>query len=275
MENIFIDNKYTKWYFKIITNAQPRLLPKGTYSEIHHVIPKSFFTKSKTKNSWLPGDPNDNLNLVTLTGHEHFVCHLLLIKMVNGNAYHKVISALNGMRRAKKGQERYIASGRIYAIIRKKFAEEHSKFLSGKPTGRTDNGLTGHKQSSKTIEKRVKKLRGLKRTEEQKENIKAGQRKAYASQTEEEKQEYSKAMSRAKKGKSIGTPSQAHRESLSKSLRGKTKGIGKSEETRQNMRKPKSESHKKNMSKPKIRVSRIQDKREMAVNQFTKWLKTL
>ena len=67
---IFIDNKYTKWYFSIISTAQSRTLPQELYSEKHHIMPKS------------AGGSNKKSNLVRLTAKEHFVCHRLLPKMV-------------------------------------------------------------------------------------------------------------------------------------------------------------------------------------------------
>jgi hypothetical protein len=36
---IFIDNKYTRWYYNIVNNAKSRI-PTG-YTEKHHIIPKS------------------------------------------------------------------------------------------------------------------------------------------------------------------------------------------------------------------------------------------
>jgi cellobiose-specific phosphotransferase system component IIA len=65
---IFIDNKYTRWYYNIVTNAKSRI--SIGYTEKHHIIPKSC------------GGNNSKNNLVALTAREHFVCHLLLIRMV-------------------------------------------------------------------------------------------------------------------------------------------------------------------------------------------------
>jgi len=147
---------------RIINRAKLRITSQSEYYENHHIIPESFFSNRTRKGppGWMDGNPESSTNKVKLTGHEHFVCHLLLTKMVIGQGYYKVISAVNNMRRAKKGQHRYIASGRIYAIIKRKFAEEHSKNLLGKPTGRTSNGLIGHKQSKETIEKRRESCMG-------------------------------------------------------------------------------------------------------------------
>ena len=79
---IFIDNKYTKWYYAIVQNANLRVLPEDIYVEKHHIIPCS-----------LDGD-NSKENLVKLTAREHFVCHLLLTKMVTGPARFKMLSAV-------------------------------------------------------------------------------------------------------------------------------------------------------------------------------------
>lgn len=70
----FIQNKYTKWYINIITNTDrtsPRILQLGQYYEKHHIIPKCL------------GGSNNKTNIIKLTAREHFICHLLLTKMVN------------------------------------------------------------------------------------------------------------------------------------------------------------------------------------------------
>ena len=249
MENTFIQNKYTQCYMRIVNRAKSRNLDPDEYYEKHHIIPGSFY-KNNSNTGWIEGNSEAPENKVFLTGQEHFLCHFLLTKMVLGQGYYKAICAVNNMRRAKKGQPRYIASGRIYAIIRRKFAEEHSKNLLGKPTGRTSNGLLGHKQSEETIKKRTGKLKGAKRTNEQKERMRQAQLNR-KQKTEEEKLQYSVNMSNAKKGIPLGSKSDTHKENLSKALLGKYKGIAKSEETKQKMRKPKSDKHKANMRKPK------------------------
>jgi len=67
---IFLDNKYTKTYFKIIERAKARPKP-DCYTEKHHIIPKC-----KSFNG-----PNTKDNLAVLTFKEHWVCHHLLMKM--------------------------------------------------------------------------------------------------------------------------------------------------------------------------------------------------
>lgn len=58
------------------------------------------------------------MNKVRLTAKAHFVAHLLLIKMTDGIYRDKAISAIRQMRRASRGQERYIPSGKIFEMVR-------------------------------------------------------------------------------------------------------------------------------------------------------------
>lgn len=80
---IFISNKYTHLYYKIISLAKIRdhkKQPRDGY-QTHHIIPKSL------------GGSNDKSNLVVLTYKEHRVCHRLLIGMTQGNARYKMMYA--------------------------------------------------------------------------------------------------------------------------------------------------------------------------------------
>ena len=92
---LFIDNKYTRWYYNIIERAQTRTITG--YTEKHHIIPKSL------------GGNNSIENLTTLTAREHYVCHWLLTKMVTGAAKQKMSYALHAMGHLGSPQ-RYINS---------------------------------------------------------------------------------------------------------------------------------------------------------------------
>jgi hypothetical protein len=118
----FLSNKYTKWYYNIINNAQLRILVG--YVEKHHIIPKSL------------GGSNRADNLVKLTAREHFICHWLLTKMVIGDAKHKMLTAAYRMM-VQHGdhQQRIVPTGRIYESIRTQWAAEHSKWLTGRFSG--------------------------------------------------------------------------------------------------------------------------------------------
>ena len=67
---LFINNKYTKWYYQIIESAKNS--NHSCYTEKHHIIPKSL------------GGTNNLSNIVSLTARQHFICHWLLTKMTDG-----------------------------------------------------------------------------------------------------------------------------------------------------------------------------------------------
>jgi len=86
--NLFLDNKYTKWYYQIIIKAQSenRVKLKRTdsdyiYYEKHHILPKckSMFPEYSNlkEHPW---------NSVLLTPREHYICHMLLINMTTSKA---------------------------------------------------------------------------------------------------------------------------------------------------------------------------------------------
>lgn len=129
---MFIDCKYTTWYYNIITNAKSRGFTTKKeantmlgYVEKHHIVPKS-----------LRGTDDKN-NLVFLSGREHFICHWLLVKMTHGNDYEKMVFALNGMRRNNSSQNRYDTNitSRIYEKYKTIAADiRRSHQLGGKQT---------------------------------------------------------------------------------------------------------------------------------------------
>jgi hypothetical protein len=103
---MFLQNKYTRWYHCIIQNAKSRIV--DGYTESHHIIPKSL------------GGSDTVDNLVILTAREHFVCHLLLTKMVKGAMQYKMHKAATMMAyRNGPGQERYKTTGKIYEMLKK------------------------------------------------------------------------------------------------------------------------------------------------------------
>ena len=95
IQEFFLQNKYTKWYYSIINKAIIRghIEP----NEQHHVIPESFYLNRKRKGSsgWLEGNPNNPSNLVLLTPREHLLCHKLLVKMTTGEFKVKMYNALH------------------------------------------------------------------------------------------------------------------------------------------------------------------------------------
>lgn len=61
-------NKYNRWYNSLIERAINRIPPNE--GEYHHILPKSFNM----------GGFSDKLNIVKLTGREHFIAHKLITK---------------------------------------------------------------------------------------------------------------------------------------------------------------------------------------------------
>jgi hypothetical protein len=151
--DIFLKNKYTKWYYAIIDRAVLRVNIEP--NEKHHIIPESFFIKRKRPGSigWLEGNPNDPSNIVPLTEHEHFVCHLLLPKMTTGPAKHKALKAIMGMSTLHGiGQNRKRLTGRRYAEMARELSQtemseeskqKHQQAGKARAKKRKDAGLEG------------------------------------------------------------------------------------------------------------------------------------
>jgi hypothetical protein len=242
---MFIENKYKRWYDAIVSNAQLRSTPLS-YSEKHHIIPKSI------------GGQDSKNNLVHLSGREHFICHWLLIKITTGSNREKMIYALNGMRRVSRThqQERYITkiTSRVFANLKEEFSKIHSARLTGRTMSTEQKAKIsaagkGRIQSQETIDKRSASCTGKKRTLEQKERMRIAQLNR-KEKTLEEKLVIATKISANRSGKGITAKSTEHKAKLSLANKGVSKGAM-SEETKQKMRKPKSEETKQKMRKPK------------------------
>jgi len=109
---LFIDNKYTKWYYQIIESAQNRTITG--YTEKHHIIPRSL------------NGPDDAKNIVPLTAREHFICHMLLPKMVKSKKHrNKMIHAIWAMTTLEysERQTRRIHNSKSYSRVRKLWSD--------------------------------------------------------------------------------------------------------------------------------------------------------
>lgn len=75
IEDIALNNKYTKWYISITNNAKQRASTRKEAKQLlgfvegHHIVPSSIFR---------------NKDIVYLSLREHFVVHRLLTKMLTG-----------------------------------------------------------------------------------------------------------------------------------------------------------------------------------------------
>ena len=115
---MFLENKYTKWYYAIIEIAKNRQ-PLG-YVEKHHIVPKSM------------GGSNVADNLVKLTAREHFICHRLLTKMTIELAKKKMVFAVWAFVRKSGSQQRQTINSRTYQTIRSEWAVTMSAENKGK-----------------------------------------------------------------------------------------------------------------------------------------------
>jgi hypothetical protein len=142
---MFIENKYSTWYYNIINKSKNRLLTG--YKEKHHIIPKCL------------GGSNNEDNLVRLTAKEHFIVHMLLCKFTKGEAKRSMFFALNCMITLNnRGMRTIKYSSRTFEKVRKQCA----KYLKGNKFN------VGRIPSKETRLKISQATKGLKRTEETK-----------------------------------------------------------------------------------------------------------
>lgn len=203
---MFIDNKYTKWYYNIVATA--KINSKIGYVEKHHIIPKSL------------GGKHNKENLVLLSAREHYVCHKLLTKMVTDNAKYKMLEAfsifsnnknrtlrfsskdISMMREANAIASKHRNQGNEYWKMRKpddentkllksdnakrsrwvnngfeeRFSLEHEKLiLSGYVYGRMPYSQEWKDKIAKNTH--FWNLKGIQKTEKEKENISIGAKK--------------------------------------------------------------------------------------------------
>lgn len=144
---IFIDNKYTRWYFNIVNKAKLRTLPTDTYTEKHHIIPKS-----------LDGD-NSIDNLVRLLAREHFICHLLLIKMTEGKAKRSMAYAAWQMTNISN-RDRYAPTSKMYEFLRKQLSNTYKGVPKSEEQKRKQSAIMKGRKGTPCTEKN-KKLASL------------------------------------------------------------------------------------------------------------------
>jgi len=161
-------NKYRKWYDKIIQRARNRKL-EG-YVEKHHIIPRSL------------GGGDEKCNIVHLTGREHYICHLLLLKITEGKDREKMISAwwfLAG----KRKKDGHVVNSRIYSHYKtqrselqkgKTHIERFGQVKANAMKIANMQSKLGKKQSLSTRIKKSIALTGRKRSDLEKKAISRG-----------------------------------------------------------------------------------------------------
>lgn len=169
MITMFLQNKYSKWYFNIVNQALNRV-PTG-YVERHHIIPKSL------------GGSNSRDNLVSLTAKEHFICHMLLTRMVSdASAKIKMNNAIWMMQSSSRNQIRYKISATTYKHIKERISESyknnpnHRSIESRIKQSTTAKGITYDERYGLEKSAELKALRSAKRkprSEETKAKLRA------------------------------------------------------------------------------------------------------
>lgn len=105
---MFLYSKYSRWYFSIVRNAKNRC--NDGYVERHHIVPRSL------------GGSNSKKNIVCLTAREHFIAHLLLVKMVTGHNKIRMAWALHRMAFSKNAHHERQFSSRQFNAARRAFS---------------------------------------------------------------------------------------------------------------------------------------------------------
>ena len=157
---MFMKNKYLKFYYAIIDNASKDCRSKGNgiYYESHHILPKSL------------GGSNSKSNLVLLTAREHYLCHLLLIKITDEEHRSKMIYALwrlsNGNTPVKSRQYEIARKNHIQLMKETPKTEEHKRKISEANKGKTLSEEHKAKLRNPKSEEHKEKLRKPKKNKE-------------------------------------------------------------------------------------------------------------
>lgn len=131
---------YSRIYNDIIKRGQNRIL--HGYSEKHHIIPQCM------------GGTDEKVNLVSLTPEEHYVCHLLLVKIYPKNF--RLVRAAMFMVASNNMQYR---SNKIYGWLKR----QCSDYMKGpnnptKINGAWNRGITGYKINQNFSEELKKQI---------------------------------------------------------------------------------------------------------------------
>ena len=95
---------YQKIYDTIILRGKERVL--DGYKEVHHVIPRCM------------GGSDEHSNLVELTPEEHYLCHLLLVKIYPSNI--KLVKAAMFMVSSNNNQQR---NNKAYGWLKRQYSD--------------------------------------------------------------------------------------------------------------------------------------------------------
>lgn len=152
------DSKYLKWYTSIVISSLDRNI-YGTYTEKHHILPKSL------------GGDNNKENIVSLTAREHFICHKLLYRVMLSKVNRKkMLFAFHMMSKCNNQNQKRTINSREYNKIRSELSlmssgennhfygkthnEESRKKIGEKSKGRIPGKITRQKMSMSRLGKK-------------------------------------------------------------------------------------------------------------------------
>jgi hypothetical protein len=114
---MFLDNKYTKTYFRIIEAAKSNIKETNDGKQTHHIIPRCM------------GGTDDPDNLVVLTYKQHRVCHRLLIEMTTGEDRKNLSYAYSWFGKSagnyRTGKDNNFARPEVIELVRKRMKENN------------------------------------------------------------------------------------------------------------------------------------------------------
>jgi len=112
---------YKLHYDNLIERAKNRII-KG-YTEKHHIMPRCM------------NGSNDKDNLVNLTAREHFIAHILLVKIYPKES--RLIKAVDMMCKGQ-AERKNESKNRMYGWLKEKFSKEMSNSQKGKGNSQFD-----------------------------------------------------------------------------------------------------------------------------------------
>jgi len=154
MNKDFIENKWSRIYYSIVENARNGIRIEG---ENHHIVPVSL------------GGNNDKNNIVRLTHKEHYICHMLLLKMFERSSvsYKKMAYAFN-ITKGRLGAGNSV----INEMGNKAFKEVHSnRVVTQETRDKMAKARTGTTASDATKKKMSELRKGYVHPEEDKLKI--------------------------------------------------------------------------------------------------------
>jgi len=119
---------YKRIYFQLIKNGQRNR--EGNF-EKHHIIPKSIWSDEAVQRELNNGiiSVESKTNWVDLTLREHYICHLILVKMckiISSNSYQRMLYALNMMNSRGNSKK--------YEFFKNEFIKALSNKMKGLPS---------------------------------------------------------------------------------------------------------------------------------------------